>query len=116
VPEAVLRDSPCADTLIDVLRLTSLLGCDCVVVSLFESIGAQDPFEKEIDGESGPTLDLGLPLCEPGNIENRRIHDPREDIESLRSSLAVSGRRYGSPADRVLLGVWSLFCRPTSSV
>lgn len=65
-------------------RLTSLLGGSWESTeSLWESIGAPEPWENT-DGASGPILDLGLPCCESGRIEERRfIHDPLEDIESL---------------------------------
>ena len=46
-------------------------------------MGAPDPWEKR-DGASGPKLDLSLPCCERGRMEESRfIHDPFEDIESL---------------------------------
>jgi hypothetical protein len=47
--------------LIDVALFTSLLGGNCAVLLFgFDNIGAAEPCENVSDGESGPTLDLGL--------------------------------------------------------
>ena len=54
-----------------------------------ESIGAEEPWEKVTDGESGPTLDLVLPCCDRGRIDSRRIHDPLDEKESRESSAMV---------------------------
>jgi hypothetical protein len=46
-------------------------------------MGVPEPWEKR-EGASGPMLDLGLPCCESGRMdESRLIHDPFEDTESL---------------------------------
>jgi len=44
--------------------------------------GAEDPWEKVNDCVSGPTLDRTL----DGRMENRFIHEPLEDSESLEDS------------------------------
>lgn len=48
-------------------------------------IGAPELCENT-DGESGPMLDLKLSCCDNGLIDNLRIQDPFEDIESRVSS------------------------------
>lgn len=63
---------------------TNLFGGSCVGLFIgADSIGAAEPFDNCIEGESGPTLDRGL-LFEGGKIDNRFIQEPLEDIESLR--------------------------------
>lgn len=76
-------------------RLTSLLGGNWEVDEpLLDSIGAPEPWENR-DGASGPMLDLGLPCCESGRMEESRfIHEPLEDIESL--AFSANGRAFDS--------------------
>lgn len=38
------------------------------------------------DGDSGPTLDLGLLFCDMGIVDSRLIHDPLDETESLLGS------------------------------
>lgn len=71
--------------------LTSLLGGSCCGTGpVGERIGAPEPCENDIDGESGPTLDRGLPCWESGRIDSRFIHEPFDDTESRMSS-AMAG-------------------------
>ena len=65
-------------------RFTSLFGanCDALAPELGSIGAADDPLENVSDGESGPTLDLGLLPCDMGMVERRRIHDPLDEIES----------------------------------
>jgi hypothetical protein len=45
-----------------------------------------------MDGESGPTLDLGLLLYELGIVDSRRIHDPLDETDSLRVPSSANSR------------------------
>lgn len=75
------------DNLIDVLRFTSLLGGNGTGLLVLCNIGASEPCENVTDGESGPTLDLGLPCDETCIVDNLRIHESLfEETESLRPS------------------------------
>lgn len=70
--------------LVDEVRFTSLLGGNCAgLLPGFESMGAAEPWENVSDGESGPTLDLGLLVCELGIVDNLRIQDPLDETDSL---------------------------------
>ena len=81
--EPVLDIDPLT-ALVDDVRFTSLLGGNCAgLLAGFKSIGAADPWENVSDGESGPTLDLGLLVCEFGIVDNLRIQDPLDETESL---------------------------------
>jgi hypothetical protein len=81
--EPLLDIDPLA-ALVDVARFTSLLGGNCAgLLPGFDSIGAADPWENVSDGESGPTLDLGLLFCEFGIVDNLRIQDPLDETDSL---------------------------------
>ena len=74
-------------TLPEVLRFTSLFGGSCGWPSNgLDSIGAAEPRDMASDGESGPTLDLGLLLREMGMVDRRLIHDPLDETESLLGS------------------------------
>ena len=90
---------PSLDERPEVARLTNLLGGSWVglVVGVVR-IGAADPTDICIEGESGPTLERGL-LFEDGSIDRRFIHDPLEEIESLRcmSSRETSYAAIDSP-------------------
>ena len=79
-------------------RFTSLFGSWCTGLKPLWSIGAVDPCENVIDGESGPTLDRGLPCCEVPMYESLLIHDDFDDIECL-SSRTVSTVSAGFPAE-----------------
>lgn len=57
-------------------------GAGAGLVTVLDSIGATEPFGMASEGESGPTLDLGLGFCDVGMIERRRIQELREEIES----------------------------------
>jgi hypothetical protein len=73
-----------------VLRLTSLFGDNCAeLFEGFEGVRAAERWEAATDEDSGPTLDLGLLFCDVV-IENRRNHDPLDEIESLLGSSPVS--------------------------
>ena len=90
-------------------RLTNLLGGNCVGVFVgFESIGAAEPLERLIDGESGPTLDLGL-LWELGNAESLLIHDPLDDIESLLCTSSAGPSWSAKSADFTIDNLCPLF-------
>jgi len=52
-------------------------------------MGAPEPCEKVRDGESGATLDLGLPCCDSGRMESRLIHESLEETESLGGFSAI---------------------------
>lgn len=57
-------------------------------------IGAAEPWEKVMEGESGPTLDLRLSCWESGLMDNLRIQEPLEDRESRESSaMGVAGAK-----------------------
>jgi hypothetical protein len=74
----------------DVARFTNLFGGNCAgLLPGFDKIGAADPWENVSEGESGPILDLGLLLCDMGIVDNRLIHDPLDEIESLLVSSPV---------------------------
>lgn len=81
--EPVLDVGPLT-ALVDDVRFTSLLGGNWAgLLGVFESMGAADPWENISDGESGPTLDLRLFVCELGIVDNLRIQDPLDEIDSL---------------------------------
>jgi len=71
----------------EVVRFTSLFGGNCAgLLPGLDRIGTTEPCETVNEGESGPTLDLGLLLCEFGIVDSRLIHEPLEEIDSLRVS------------------------------
>lgn len=84
----VLLDESPLTFLSEQALLTSLFGRSCAGTSEGEfNIGAPEPCERFINGESGPTLDLGLPLpFESCKVDNRLYQDPLDDNESLGSS------------------------------
>lgn len=54
-------------------------------------MGIAEAWENVREGESGPTLDLGLLFWEKERfVEKRRIQEPREDEESLLSATLSS--------------------------
>lgn len=63
------------ETRTDVLRLTSLFGGSDAGLPVLFIIGAADPWEKVNEGESGPTLDLGLPWDEICIVESLLIQE-----------------------------------------
>jgi hypothetical protein len=69
-------------------RFTSLLG-DRGLPAVFglDRIGADEVYDWDIEGESGPTLDLDLTLPWRDNggrrIESLLIQDPLDEVESL---------------------------------
>lgn len=76
----------------DDVRFTSLFGgSDGAVVLKGDSMGAPEPCEKVMEGEFGPTLDLGLPCCERGRMDSLLIHDPFDEMESLDGSVMAEG-------------------------
>ncbi len=81
-----LRDDIALSACPDVLLFTSLLGGKCaVLLAGSDSMGAAEPWEILIDGDSGPTLDRGLLLRELGIlgiVDNLRIQDPLDESES----------------------------------
>lgn len=63
-------------------RFTNLFGGSCDDRSLEAGrIGAAEPNEN-IEGESGPILDLRLPCWDSGRMDSLRIQEPLEDTES----------------------------------
>lgn len=77
----------------DVARFTSLFGGNCVgLTAEFDRNGAAEPLEKVREGESGPTLDLGLLFCDMGIIDSRLIHEPFDETESLLFSSPLCSR------------------------
>jgi len=52
-------------------------------------MGAAEAWETVSEGESGPTLDLGLFVCELGIVDSLRIQDPLDEIDSLLVSSPV---------------------------
>ena len=89
----------------DVVRLTSLFGGSCEGVFVFVyKIGAAEPCDIVMDGESGPMLDLGLsPFVELCIDDNLFIHDMREETLSFLVSGAIPCP--GEPSDLLLLGI-----------
>ncbi len=69
-----------------VVRLTSLLRGCCGGTAEGDSMGAAEPCEKVTDGESRATLDRGLPCCDSGRMDRRRIHEPLDESESRETS------------------------------
>jgi len=64
-------------------------------------MGAAEPWEGLIEGESGPMLDRGLLFRELGIIDSRRIQEPLEEIDSLfASSSRNSAGDAGSPGQK----------------
>lgn len=74
-------------------RFTNLFGGSCAGgCPPGERIGAADPWEKVMEGESGPTLDLMLSCWDNGRIDNLRIQELLEERESRASSaMGVAG-------------------------
>lgn len=75
--------------------MTSLFGgswsAAVAVGPVGDKMGAAEPWEKVTDGESGPTLDRGLPCCDKGRMDRRRIQDPFDETESRTSSASSDG-------------------------
>lgn len=87
--EPLLEIDPLA-ALPDVARFTNLFGGNCAgLLPGSERMGAAEPCENVSEGESGPTLDLGLLLCDLGLVDNLLIHDPLDDMESRVASSPV---------------------------
>jgi hypothetical protein len=98
---------------------TSLLGGSCAgLLPGLESIGNAGPLNGFIDGESGPTLDLGLFPCEVGIIDSLRIQEPREEIESRLGSSSKYSRDDSSSCLSIenLLPLLLLLCMSTLAV
>ena len=71
---------PLRVSLLDGTRFTSLFGGNGAgLLPVSSSIGVPEPL---IEGESGPTLDLGLLFTEIGSAESRLIQEPFEEPES----------------------------------
>lgn len=79
----------------DGARLTSLFGGNGAAECVWERMGAEEPLEKVMEGESGPTLDLRLPCWDNGLKDSRLIHEPLDERESLTGS--PGARVEGSP-------------------
>jgi hypothetical protein len=91
--EPFLDSEPPSEARPDVVRFTSLFGGSCAGLEFVVCrMGvADEPFENVKEGESGPMLDLGLPLCcEVCIVDNLFIQEPLEDTESFRSSSVYS--------------------------
>jgi hypothetical protein len=85
-----LLDTDPLTALVEDVRFTSLLGGSCAGLLVgFERMGTADPWENVNDGESGPTLDLGLLVCELGIVDNLRIQDPLDETDSLLGSSPI---------------------------
>lgn len=83
---------PLGSLWIDDERLTSLFGGNGAAPVLgLGKMGADEPWENVMDGESGPMLDLTLPCWDNGRSESLLIHDPFDEKESLGRSTGVDG-------------------------
>lgn len=75
--------------------LTNLFGGSWGAGWAEDRMGAPEPNEN-MDGESGPPLDLMLSCWDRGRIDSRRIQEPLEDMESRGSSaIGAVGKRSG---------------------
>jgi hypothetical protein len=92
-----------------VARLTSLLGGNGGGRDPTDpSMGAAEPSDKFSDGDSTPNmLDLGLPCCDNGRTDNRRIQEPFEEIESRAcSAIGVTWLSPGRMKECLLLATF----------
>jgi hypothetical protein len=95
--------SPAIPFFPDVVLLTSLFGEEREVGDC-PSIGTPEPWEKVIDDESGPMLDLRLPCWDRGRRDSRRTQDPFDDTESLQfSAMGCEVKSPGRMNDCLLL-------------
>lgn len=92
--------------------MTSLFGGSCEGLPPALRIGAVEPCENVIDGDSGPVLDLGLLICELGAVESLFSQDAREDTEVFLSSVGSPSNVGMSDALRLLVKICEVKLAP----